>query len=141
MINEFKYGQTWKIWPSQLSLSLYSTFNLLQLIQYSFNSQYCLRKLNEKCRKTGVYMHLYLPYKNSNSSVEYQFIKQKQLVHNHSIESYLIIYHSASFFSLVINYNKEKQVIQIRNIQSTKHVSITMKKISYSRYKIGINYN
>ena len=26
MINEFKYGKTWKIWPSTLSLSLYSTF-------------------------------------------------------------------------------------------------------------------
>ena len=28
MINEFKYGQTWKIWPSLLSLSLYSTFKM-----------------------------------------------------------------------------------------------------------------
>ena len=28
MINEFKYGQTWKIWPSTLSLSLYSTFKI-----------------------------------------------------------------------------------------------------------------
>ena len=27
MSNEFKYGQMWKIWPSLLSLSLYSTFN------------------------------------------------------------------------------------------------------------------
>ena len=27
MINEFKYGQTWKVWPSPLSLSLYNTFN------------------------------------------------------------------------------------------------------------------
>ena len=26
-INEFKYGQAWKIWPSPLSLSLRSTFN------------------------------------------------------------------------------------------------------------------
>ena len=26
MINEFKHGQTWKIWPSPLSLSLYGTF-------------------------------------------------------------------------------------------------------------------
>ena len=26
MINEFKYGQTWKIWSSPLSVSLYSTF-------------------------------------------------------------------------------------------------------------------
>ena len=26
MINGFRYGQTWKIWPSPLSLSLYSTF-------------------------------------------------------------------------------------------------------------------
>ena len=24
MINEFKYGQIWKIWPSPFSLSLYS---------------------------------------------------------------------------------------------------------------------
>ena len=27
MINEFKYGQTWKIWPSPHSLSLYNPFN------------------------------------------------------------------------------------------------------------------
>ena len=26
MINELEYGQTWKIWPSLLNLSLYSTF-------------------------------------------------------------------------------------------------------------------
>ena len=26
MINEIKYDQTWKIWPSSLSLSFYSTF-------------------------------------------------------------------------------------------------------------------
>ena len=26
IINEFKYGQTWKNWPSPLSLSLYGTF-------------------------------------------------------------------------------------------------------------------
>ena len=30
MINEFKYGQTWKMWLSRLSLSLYSTFNSFQ---------------------------------------------------------------------------------------------------------------
>ena len=28
MINEFKYDQTWKIWLSPLSLSLYSTFEV-----------------------------------------------------------------------------------------------------------------
>ena len=28
MINEFKHGQTWKVWPSPLSSSLYSTFKL-----------------------------------------------------------------------------------------------------------------
>ena len=26
MINEFKYGETWKIWSSPISLSLYSSF-------------------------------------------------------------------------------------------------------------------
>ena len=30
MINEFKYGQTWKIWPSPLSLSLYNPFKLVE---------------------------------------------------------------------------------------------------------------
>ena len=39
-----------------------------KLILYSLNSQYCLRKLNENSRKTGVHIHLFLPYKNSNSS-------------------------------------------------------------------------
>ena len=29
MINEFKYGQTWKIWPSPLSLSLYNPFKFI----------------------------------------------------------------------------------------------------------------
>ena len=28
MINEFKYGQTWKIWPSPFSVSLYSSFKV-----------------------------------------------------------------------------------------------------------------
>ena len=32
MFNEFKYGQTWKIWPSPLSLSLYSTFEVLKSV-------------------------------------------------------------------------------------------------------------
>ena len=31
MINEFKYGQTWKIWPSPLSLWLHITFNSLKI--------------------------------------------------------------------------------------------------------------
>ena len=30
MINQFKYGQTWTIWHFPLSLSLYSTFNILK---------------------------------------------------------------------------------------------------------------
>ena len=34
MINEFKYGQTSKICPSPLSLSLYSTFKLYEKILY-----------------------------------------------------------------------------------------------------------
>ena len=45
------------------------------------------------------------------------------------------------FFFAAINYNDEKQVIQRRKIQSTKQLSITMKKISYLKYKTGINYN
>ena len=32
MIRKLKYCQTWKIWPSPLSLSVYSTFKLLTLL-------------------------------------------------------------------------------------------------------------
>ena len=39
-----------------------------KLIQYSLNSLYCLRKLNEKSEKIEVYIYLFLPYKHSNSS-------------------------------------------------------------------------
>ena len=33
MINEFRYGITWKLWPSPLSLSLYSTFNFIFMLK------------------------------------------------------------------------------------------------------------
>ena len=34
-----------------------------KLIQYSLNSKYCLRKLNENSKKAGVYVHVFLPTK------------------------------------------------------------------------------
>ena len=37
MTDEFRYGQTWKIWPSPLSLSLYSTFKTEEIMfRYSY---------------------------------------------------------------------------------------------------------
>ena len=38
MISEFKYRQTWKMWPSPLSLSLYNTFKLIYLINLTERS-------------------------------------------------------------------------------------------------------
>ena len=43
MINEFKYGRTWKIWPSPLSLSLNSTFN-------TYSKTFFSKKSFLKCR-------------------------------------------------------------------------------------------
>ena len=34
-----------------------------KLIQYSLNSKYCLRKLNENSKKARVYVHVFLPTK------------------------------------------------------------------------------
>ena len=63
-------------------------------------------------------------------------------MNNHSIESYFTICCSASFSSqLSITMKENKLQIQRKKIRSTKQVSIIMKKISYSKYKIGINYN
>ena len=44
MINEFKYGQTWKIWPSPLSLSLNSTF---KIVQSMYRNAQCYGKVND----------------------------------------------------------------------------------------------
>ena len=43
MINEFRYGQTLKICPSPLSLSLYSTFKLQKCINLQEAIQTALR--------------------------------------------------------------------------------------------------
>ena len=41
MISEFKYGQTWKIWPFPLSLSFYSTFKRQSMLRNS--KDFCWR--------------------------------------------------------------------------------------------------
>ena len=43
MINKFKYGQTWKIWPSPLSLSLYNPFKTSVLFVKEFTALVFLR--------------------------------------------------------------------------------------------------
>ena len=53
MINEFKYGQTWKIWPSPLSLSLYNPFKRpvasgIDLRQFLLMSQSTYKKITRK---------------------------------------------------------------------------------------------
>ena len=61
-----------------------------------------------------------------HDSVEYQIIKQKQSVDNHSIESYFTI--CDSFSSKVSVTMKENKLFELESNQSTKQVSITMKK-------------
>ena len=70
-----------------------------KLIQYSLNSQYSLRKLNEKSRKTGVYIHLFFPFNNSNSSnmtlqnmrlLNKNNVKKKRRVCSWSMCSYIL---------------------------------------------------
>ena len=34
MTDEFRYGQTWKIWPSSLGLSLYNPVKYVELILF-----------------------------------------------------------------------------------------------------------
>ena len=46
MINEFKYGQTWKIWPSPLSLSLCNPFKNEDL---PFNFEERVKCENKSC--------------------------------------------------------------------------------------------
>ena len=46
MINKFKFGQTWKIWPSPLSLSLYCTFNKFHDLLKLFGQQHARRVLS-----------------------------------------------------------------------------------------------
>ena len=63
--------------------------------------------------------------------IDYQIIKQKQSVNHH--ESYFTICHRASFSSQVSVTMKKNKLLKLENNQSTKQVSITMKK----KYKIS----
>ena len=63
MINEFKYGQTWKIWSSPLSLSLYSTFKTT--LNKIFPVQCCLEPLGQ--HDTRVFQLLCGPKKNKTT--------------------------------------------------------------------------
>ena len=60
-------------------------------------------------------------------------------MNNHSTESHFTIYHSASVSSRLSLTMKKKKVFQRRKIQITKQVSITIKKLGYSKYKTDIN--
>ena len=53
MINEFRYGQTWKIRPSPLSLSLYSTFKYFPLtwMFHGRKTNYKINRLQEQVLK------------------------------------------------------------------------------------------
>ena len=43
MINEYRYGQTWKIWPSPLSLPLYSAFKYkLNFLEVYFKGYFAI---------------------------------------------------------------------------------------------------
>ena len=99
-----------------------------KLIQYSQNSQYCLRKLNERSRRTGVYIYLFLPYKYSNSS----YMTQQSIK--------------------LLNKNNQRTITLLSHISQmpchsgdfSSQVSSKMKKISYSKrinFNEGINYN
>ena len=54
-------------------------------------------------------------------------------MNNHPNESYFTICHGASFSSKVSVAMKKNKLFKLKNNQSTKQVSITMKKISYSK--------
>ena len=47
MINEFEYGQTWKIWPFPLSLSFYNAFKsiIFDLVSHKISLLISVRKL------------------------------------------------------------------------------------------------
>ena len=55
MINELKYGETWKIWPSSLSLSLYSTFKNKMIFFHEMKKKY---ESLLKCLSDSVNFHI-----------------------------------------------------------------------------------
>ena len=83
MINELKYGQTWKIWPSPLGLSLYKTFktcyyNLDNLLQECEND--CMNWLVQIIRKRNVkvYKTKVTKIQESNSETFENFLNQQK---------------------------------------------------------------
>ena len=61
MIKELRYGQTWKIWPSPLSVSLYSTFKecLVNKGRFVFKSQ-LLQKVHVISKIIAYFIYVYI---------------------------------------------------------------------------------
>ena len=101
-----------------------------KLIQYLLNSQYSLRKLNEKSRKTGVYIHLFFSFKNSNSSN--MTLQNIRLLNKNNYWTITLLSHIPLYTKVLVFLYR--------------YQSIIMRKTSYSKkknssYKIGINCN
>ena len=91
--------------------------------------QPALRKLNAKSRKTEVYIHLFLPYKNSNSSKMTQW-SIRLLSKNNQWTIPLLSHISLYTTELVFLYS---YLLQWRKT--------TYSKKKNSKYKTGIDYN
>ena len=102
-----------------------------KLIQCSLTSQYGLRNLNKKSRKTGVYIHLFLHYKNSNSS-------NKNNLSNHSVVSHFTIYHSASFSSQLSITRKKNKIFTEEKFKAQNRYQLRWRKyvIVQNRYQL-----
>ena len=90
-----------------------------KLIQYSLNSQYCFRNWMKSLRRQG-YIHLFLPYKNSNSSSMTQY-RIRLLNKNNQWKITLLSY--ISLYATVIVY-LQRYRLQWRKISWSKKKTI-----------------
>ena len=142
IITEFRYGQTWKIGPSPLSLSLYSTFKLGWFsLTYSYVSSlvlwksYILMFFWKKLFNSGVAKWKNLHWKNLGKTYSY-----KPLLKSMCRMTFIIITNRISiyYYKTGKNYYKPGQLFQNRgNYYKSVHNS---QLVGWNRVPQGIQF-
>ena len=122
LIYELKYDQTWKIWPSALSLSLYNTFN----ISFMLIPKTCRQKY---IHPSPIYRHIYMEHHFLN-----MYLIQDEPSINYNRSKFFLINSFQKYLSHLAKKNLALHIFSKPNLREKgDHKKSVRKRVTLSR--------